>query len=152
MAYSSAEGREELLDGLAAAIAELEFAIASLGEAYEQLDSASADRMEEQIFRPLQLAIGRVKRTAKEFAERHGLSARVETADPAAHPSVGARSFIGAAVEAARAADRALAGVQDSPKLVEVGDPELRAGVADARMHLNGVSGAARELARVLGR
>ena len=152
MAYSSAEGREELLDGLAAAIAELEFAIASLGEAYEQLDSASADRMEDQLFRPLQLASGRAKRTAKEFAERHGLSPRARGADPAAHPSVGARAFIDAAVEATGAADRALAGLQDSPKLVEVGDAELRAGVADARLYLGGVSGAAREFARVLGR
>ena len=61
--------RQELLDGLGAASAELDFAIASLGEAYEQLDSVSADRMEEQLFRPLQLASGRVKRTASEFAE-----------------------------------------------------------------------------------
>ena len=107
--------RQELLDGLGAAIAELEFAIASLGEAYEQLDSESADRMEEQLFRPLQLASGRAKRTASGFAARSDLTAPVVSADPAAHPSVGARAFIDAAVEAAGAADRALVELQDSP-------------------------------------
>ncbi len=152
MAYSSDEGRRELLDGVAEAIAELDFAIASLGEAYEQLDTASADRMEDQLFRPLQLASGRAKRTASQFAKRHGMDAAVSQADPPARPSVGARAFIDAAVEAAGAADRALANLQDSPMLVEVGDPELRAGLADVRLHLGGVAGAAREFARVLGR
>ena len=144
--------RQELLDGLGAAGAELDFAIASLGEAYEQLDSVSADRMEEQLFRPLQLASGRVKRTASEFAGRHGLTVSAPGADPPAHPSVGARAFIDAAVEAAGAADRLLVELQDSPWLVEVGDPELRSGIADARLQLGGVAGAAREFARVLGR
>jgi hypothetical protein len=144
--------RQELLDGLGKAIAELDFAIASLGEAYEQLDTVSADRMEDQLFRPLQLASGRAKRTATEFAGRHGLTAPVLRADPPAHPSVGARAFIDAAVEAAGAADRALVELQDSPWLVEVGDPELRSGVADARLQIGGVAGAAREFTRVLGR
>ena len=144
--------REELLDRLGEAIAELEFATASLGEAYEQLDSASADRMEEQLFRPLQLASGCAKRTAAGFAERSGLTPPSPRADPAAHPSFGARAFIDAAVEAAGAADRALIELQDSPWLVEVGDPELRAGIADVRLHLSGVAGAAREFTRVLGR
>ena len=35
---------------------------------------------------------------------------------------------------------------------VEVGDPELRAAVADVREHLGGVARNARELTRVLGR
>ncbi len=144
--------RRELLDGLGVAIAELEFAIASLGEAYEQLDTASADRMEEQLFRPLQLAIGRAKRTAAGFAERSGLSVPVRAADPPAHPSVGARAFIDAAVQAAGKADLALVEIQDSPWLVEVGDTELRAGIADVRLQIGGVAAAARELARVLGR
>jgi len=144
--------RQELVDGLGKAIGELDFAIASLGEAYEQLDSVSADRMEEQLFRPLQLASGRAKRTAAGFAERSGLSAPSPEADPPAHPSVGARAFIDAAVQAAGKADLALVGLQDSPWLVEVGDTELRAGIADVRLQIGGVAGAARELARVLGR
>ena len=149
---SSAGERQELLDGLGEAIAELDFAIASLGEAYEQLDSVSADRMEEQLFRPLQMASGRAKRTAAEFAGRSGLSVPTVTAEPPAHPSIGARAFIDAAVEAAGAADRALVRLQDSPWLVEVGDAELRSGVADARLQIGGVAGAALEFARVLGR
>ena len=144
--------RQELLDGLGAAIAELDFATASLGEAYEQLDSVSADRMEEQLFRPLQLAGGRARRTAAGFAKRSGLTVATPAADPPAHPSVGVRAFIDAAVQAAGRADLALVAMQDSPWLVEVGDPELRAGVADVRLQIGGVAGAARELARVLGR
>jgi hypothetical protein len=144
--------RQELLDGLRDAITELEFATASLGEAYELLDTASADRMEEQLFRPLQLASGRAKRTAAAFAERSGLDAPVPGTDSLAHPSSGARAFIDAAVQAAGRADLALIELQDSPWLVEVGDTELRAGVADVRLHLSGVAGAAREFSRVLGR
>ena len=144
--------RQELLDGLGDAIAELDLAIASLGEAYEQLDTASADRMEEQLFRPLQLASGRVKRTATGFAERSGMAPPAPKAAPPGPPSAGARAFIDAAVQAAGRADMALVELQDSPWLVEVGDTELRAGIADVRLQIGGVAGAARELARVLGR
>ena len=73
-------------------------------------------------------------------------------ADPPAHPSVGARAFIDAAVQAAGRADLTLVEIQDSPWLVEVGDTELRAGIADVRLQVGGVAGAAREFARVLGR
>jgi hypothetical protein len=38
MAYTTADARQPLLDGLAEAIHELASALASLGEAYDQLD------------------------------------------------------------------------------------------------------------------
>jgi len=46
------------------------------GEAYEQLDDQHADELEEQLFRPVQGAYGRAKRTYSEFASRSQLRAR----------------------------------------------------------------------------
>ena len=45
-----------------------------------------------------------------------------------------------------------LAAIQDSMLPVEVGDRELRAGIAEARELLGGLRGRARELVRTLGR
>src|ERR1700759_4210908 len=54
MAYTTAEGRQQLLGDLARAIEELNVGLAALGAAYEALDERSADRLEEQLFRPVQ--------------------------------------------------------------------------------------------------
>ncbi len=59
MAYSTAEGRQQLLDDLADAIDELGYALADLGAAYEQLDVMTADKLEERLFTPLQRGYGR---------------------------------------------------------------------------------------------
>ena len=56
------------------------------------------------------------------------------------------------AVSAATGADTILAELQDGMMPVEVGDRELRDGLAEVRSTLGGVSGHARELLRVLGR
>ena len=61
MAYSTAEGRQQLLDGLADAIEELGYALTALGAAYEQLDVTTADKLEEELFGPAQRAYGRGK-------------------------------------------------------------------------------------------
>jgi hypothetical protein len=45
-----------------------------------------------------------------------------------------------------------LAELQDSMAPVEVGDPELRAGLAEVRRALGEMPGAARRVLRVLGR
>jgi hypothetical protein len=152
MAYSSAEGRQELLDTLAGAIDELGFVLASIAAAYEQLDDASADRLEEELFGPAQKAYGRAKRTYAEFAGRHGLEDRTFEQPSAGLPSTGAKGFIANAVEAAGQADHLLAEAQDSPQLLEVGDTELRAGLSAVRELASGISGNARELVRGLGR
>ena len=76
MTYVSAEARQELLDTIADAIDELGVALAALGEAYEQLDERTADTLEEQLFRPVQVAYGRAKRTYSGFAGRFDLSER----------------------------------------------------------------------------
>src|SRR5215472_111255 len=114
MAYRTADARQQLLDGLAEAIDEIALALASLGESYEQLDEQKAEKLEQELFRPVQMAYGRAKRTHAEFARRHGLPARAF--DPAAPgaPSQGVRGFLSRAVEAVGKADHALATLQDS--------------------------------------
>lgn len=152
MALTSVEARQHLLDALSEAVDEIGLAIAALGAAYEQLDEQSADRLEEALFRPVQAAYGRAKRTHEQFATRHGMaSAPFESRSPGL-PSTRAKGFIENAVEAAGEADRRLAVLQDSPMLVEVGDVELRSGLAQVRELLGGVAPQARELVRTLGR
>jgi hypothetical protein len=152
MAYTTVEGRQELLDALAGAIDQIGLALASLGAAYEQLDEPTADRLEEELFGPVQVAYGRAKRTHAEFAGRHGLTSPTFDAPSAGLPSTGSKGFIEAAVNAAGAADSALAALQDSMLPVEVGDAEVRAGLMEVRELLDGVRERARELVRTLGR
>jgi len=152
MAYDTAEARRELLDDVAAATDRLGVALAALGEAYEQLDDYNADQLEEQLFRPVQTAYGRAQRTYAGFAERHGLPARRFSPAPGGHPSQGVSGFVDAAVSAVLAADGMLAELQDSMRPVEVGDPELRAGLAEVRELLGTIADRARELVRRLGR
>ncbi len=152
MTYTMVEARQQLLDVLAGAAEEIGFALASLSEAYELLDEHAAEQLEEGLFRPVQAAYGRAKRTHAEFASRCGLPSRAfEPRSPGA-PSGGARGFLEDAVEAVAAADEALATLQDSMLPVEVGDAELRAELTEVRGLLGGLRGQARELVRTLGR
>jgi hypothetical protein len=150
--YTTEQARQQLLDTLAAATDEIALALAYLGEAYEQLDEYAAERLEDQLFRPVQLAYGRARRVHGEFAERHDLPGRTFEA---AHPHVranDARGVIESAVEAAGRADGALATLQDSMLPVEVGDAELRAGLEQVRVLLGEIRERARGLVRTLGR
>ena len=79
MSYTNAEARQDLLDAVAEAIDELAVALAALGAAYEQLDEHHADELEAQLFRPVQVAYGRAKRTHTGFAERSGLPVRPQS-------------------------------------------------------------------------
>ncbi len=152
MAYSNAEGCQQLLDTVADATDELGLALAALGEAYEQLDDHTANVLEEQLFRPVQLAYGRATRTHGQFAARCGLQSRTFEARSAGLPSLGAKGFIESAVEAVREADGTLATLQDSMLPVEVGDPQLRGELADLRELVGHLPQHARELLRTLGR
>lgn len=152
MTFNSGEARGELLEAIAEAIDEIAFALASLGAAYEQLDEASADRLEEELFGPVQTAYGRAKRTHGEFADRHGLEGRPFELGSPGTPSTRAKGHIESAVNAIGAADGHLATAQDSPTYPEVGDVELRAGLSGVRELLGEVRGSARELTRGLGR
>jgi hypothetical protein len=152
MAYTTAEARQELLDTLAQAANELGLASAFLGEAYEQLDEHSGDRLEDELYRPVQAAYGRAKRTHNEFGGRHGFDARSFEQQPTGLASQGAAVFVERAIEAVAAADRDLSGLQDSMLPVEAGDEELRAGLKAVREPLGGLPRKAREFLRGLGR
>jgi hypothetical protein len=152
MAYTTSEARQELLDTLAEATDALGFALACLAEAYDKLDEHNGDRLEEELFGPVQVAYGRAKAAHSGFAGRHGLPVRTFEQQSAGVSPRGAPGFIGQAVEAVAEADRALAELQDSMLPVEAGDAELRAGLTAVRERVRGLRGTARELLRTLGR
>src|ERR1700748_95553 len=114
MAYSAGEARQQLLDDIAAATDQLALAVAALGEAYEELDEQTADRLEEELFRPVQSAYGRLRRTHADFAERHRLAARTFTPSSGGAHSGDPRVYVERAVEAIERADQGLADLQDS--------------------------------------
>jgi len=152
MAYASQEARQDLLVSIAEAIDELGRALAALGDAYDQLDEHTADVLEEQMFRPAQAAYARAQRTHSGFAERHGLEGRMFEAASSGAPSRGVRAFVEEAIEAFEEADGILIELQDSMMPVEVGDPELRAGLAAVRSLVEDVRTRSREVLRTLGR
>ena len=152
MAYDSGQARVELLDEVGDATDDLAEALAALGEAFEGLDDYNAERLEEQLFRPVQVAYGRARRTHSEFAGRHGLPNRSFAPAAPGHPSQGVKGFIDAAVSAVGRADARLSQLQDSMRPVEVGDAELRAGLSEVRRQIAEVPRRASELVRGLGR
>ncbi|MCW2998981.1 MAG: hypothetical protein JWN65_2530 [Solirubrobacterales bacterium] len=152
MTYSTAVARQEMLDAIAEAIDGIGVALAALGEAYELVDDHTGERLEGELFRPVQLAYGRAKRTHGEFAQRHDLPGRTfEPATPG-HPSQGVKGFVDGAVHAIAGADAKLASLQDSMMTIEVGDAELREGLSEVRRLANEVPGRARLFVRTLGR
>jgi hypothetical protein len=152
MAYNAAEARQRLLDDVAQATDAIGVALAALGEAFEQLDDYNGEKLEEELFRPVQAAYGRAKRTHAEFAERHGLPGRSFASGSPGLASDGVKGFVDRAVAAVGEADRRLATLQDSMMPVEVGDAELRAGLSEVRRLVGDVPGRARRFVSLLGR
>jgi hypothetical protein len=152
MAYVTQEARQDLLDAVAEATDELGAALAALGAAYEALDESSGDRLEAELFRPVQVAYGRAQRTHSGFAARHGLPGRKFAAATAGRPSQGPTELLDVALQAIGEAESRLADLQDSMRPVEVGDAELRAGLAAVRELIAGLPGRAEQFVRVLGR
>lgn len=151
MSYTTNSGRLQILDDVAAAGDQLSIALAGLGDAYEQLDEHAADVMEERLFRPLQAALGQLSRTHSEFASRSGVHGR-DFAQAQVGLPVSSRLALERAADCVRVADETLGDLQDSMLPVEVGDRELREGLARARTLLAPLEGAAMDLVRVLGR
>jgi hypothetical protein len=150
--YTNAEGREGLLEALAESTEQVGAALEYLGAAHERLDDQNADRLEEQIFGSAQRAYAGGRRSYSAFASRHGLPTR-SFEGPAVPPgSLKAAELIEMAASEAEGADEMLAGLQDDQALVEVGDVELRSGVAEVRQAIGVVPQRARELLRTLGR
>ena len=67
-------------------------------------------------------------------------------------PSQGVRGFVEHAVEALEEADAILVELQDSMRPVEVGDAELRAGLAEVRERISEPPERARRFLSLLGR
>jgi hypothetical protein len=152
MAITTLEARRQILDDLAAALDQLGLAVACLSEAFEQLAVDAADDLEAELYRPVQKAYGRGKRTYAQFAERVGLPG--DTFEP---PSPGASSqgvkvLVERTGTAVADADRRVAELQDSMLPIESGDAELRTGLSEVRELLEKVPGAARQFLRRLGR
>jgi hypothetical protein len=152
MTYTAAEGRQQILDALALAADDVALALADLSEAYEQLDEHTGERLEEALFRPLQAAYGRIKSEHNAFAERTGLPGRDFAVSSQVAPSTPAKALIEKAADLSANAGEALGDLQDSMLPVEVGDAQLRAGLAEVRRLLAGLPPAARELVRTFGR
>jgi hypothetical protein len=152
MASGTQGARQEMLGVVGGAVDDIAIALAALGEAYELLDDTTADRLEEQLFRPVQLAYGRAQRTHDGFAQRHGLTTRAFAPAVGGHPSQGVRGFLDAAVAALGRADHTIAELQDSMLPVEIGDEELRAGLSEVRRGIGELPARARQFVRVLGR
>jgi len=150
--YTTADARQQLLDTLAEAADKLGAALAALSEAYEQLDEGNADAVEDQLFRPVQGAYGRIRRAHAGFAERTALPGRTFVPAIAGAPAQGIKGFLDSAVAAVGDADRLLGTLQDSMLPVEVGDAELRGDLEQIRASLGGVGARARQLERTLGR
>jgi hypothetical protein len=141
-----------MLEEIGQAADQLALAIACLNQAYELLDESAADRLEADLFRPVQLTYGRLQRTHAEFAARTGGTPRAFAPQSAGAPSQGAKAFIERAVSSAATAAQLIADLQDSMLPIEVGDPALRAELSDARSKLDVLPARARELLRTLGR
>ena len=152
MTYTTTEGRKKVLSDVAIAIEQIAVSLAALESAYEQLDEGHADELEARVFRPAQLAYGRAKRTHREFSARSNLPGRTfEPTGPGA-VSQSVQTLIDRAAYAAAQADQTIANLQDSMLPVEVGDPVLRAGLAQTREALAAIPIGARDLVRVVGR
>jgi hypothetical protein len=152
MARTTLEAREQILADLATAIGQVALATACLGEAYEQLDELTGERLEQELFRPAQKAFGRAKRTQSQFADRVGLSAPAAESPSAGLPSQGVKRFVERAVDASAEASHTLAELQDSMLPIEAGDAELRAGLAEVRELLDEMPSRGRGFLRTLGR
>jgi hypothetical protein len=153
MTYTSDEGRRELLEATMEAAEAVGVALASLGAAYELVDERTADRLEEDLFGPMQAAYGRAKRGHASFAARHGLPAHAFPPTPAPSATAGGASgLLQHAIDEAQRADDILSELQDSLLPVEVGDQELRAALADVRSRLAELPPRAAALLRTLGR
>jgi hypothetical protein len=152
VSYAAADARQQVLDEIAAAIEQVALALACLGEAYEVLDEHSADRMEQQLFRPAQQALARAGRTHTEFAAAHGLPQRSFAGGDVGHGNQTGHDLVARAAAAAHEADQMIAELQDSMLPVEVGDPALRAGLAEVRELISSVPPRAQAFLRTLGR
>ena len=152
MAQTMVEARQQILDDLAAALDQLGLAVACLSEAFEQLAVDAADKLETDLYRPVQRAYGRGKRTHAQFAQRVGLPGDTFEPPSAGPSSQGVKELVQRMAAALAEADRRIAELQDTMLPIEAGDAELRAGLNEVREGLEKVPRAAALFLRTLGR
>jgi hypothetical protein len=152
VAYTSESARLQLLDQLDQAVGHLSVAVGALGEAYEAADERTADELEERLFRPVQGAYGRARRTRSGFAQRYRLSPDPVVENRASAPSADPRIHLERAIQAIEATDQVVAEMQDSMLPVEVGDRELRDGLTEIRELIAPAPAQGRQLLRLIGR
>jgi hypothetical protein len=152
LARTERDDREQIVGALAVATERISLATAALGLAYEQLDETTAGRLEADLFRPVQRALATAKRTNAGFAQRFGMEPPAAGTPSAGAASQGAKQLVENAVAALADASRDLAELQDSMLPIEVGDAELRFGLAETRELVDAVPASAREFLRTLGR
>ena len=75
MAFTTREAHEQIVAELGWAVGQIALASECLSDAYERLDVPTADRLEEELYRPLQRGFGRAKRTLVQFAGKVGTRA-----------------------------------------------------------------------------
>lgn len=152
MPDSNLHAREELLQSLRGPIDHLASALALLGEAYDHLDEQQAQALETSLFKPLQRGYGRAKRAVREFAARHE-QPPPQLAEPAAPlPATGVKALVEGALAEVEEAENGIVTLQDSLVLLDLGDQELRARLAEVRQALGEARGGARHFLRTLGR
>jgi hypothetical protein len=152
MSYSTEDARRQLLEDLGSAADQLALALASLGEAYQEVDEATGETLEEQLFRPVRSAYATARRTATGFADRHALPRPAFDAASAPAYSADPRVHVQRALEATERTNQMIAEMQDSMLPVEVGDRELRDGLSNTRELISAVPAQARQLLRMIGR
>ena len=146
------EVRQGLLDTIGEAIDELGKALAALGVAYELLDERSQDRLEDELFGPVQKGYGRAKKTYADFAARYSLDAATFAQPGSTSGSRDVRRFLDTAIESVDEAEEILIHLQDSGQTVDYGDADLRAGLASVREVVGNVRASSRLFNRTLGR
>jgi hypothetical protein len=104
------------------------------------------------VFRPLQAAYGRARRTHSEFAARYDLAQRTFAPRSPGMNSNDPRVYLERAIDAVQQCDTLIAELQDSMMPVEVGDTELRAGLTETRSLIAELPGRGRRLLSGLGR
>ena len=152
MPYASADARRELLDEVERAGDHLSVALSDLSEAFELLDDTTAERLESELFAPVQAAYGRIRRTHDEFARRHNLAEGTFATAARGAPGRGVKAFLDDASREVSEAESTLVTLQDSMLPVEIGDPELRTGLSQVRELIGSFQGRARQFGRTLGR
>src|SRR3954468_12680969 len=151
MAQTMVEARQQILDDLAGALDQLGLAVASLSEAFEQLAVDPADKLEADLYRPVQKAYGRGKRTHAQFAERVGLQGDTFEPPSAGPSSQGVKELVQRMAAALADADRRVAEFQATIRLMGGGAGGRRGGWGGVRELLEPVPRAAAMFLRSLG-